>query len=84
MHFAGIHSIIEDGIVTHVQVDGTAILNSEVIPEHQVEQISERARGRRPDMGQWGLLNAEQIERVRNGQCPYCGSEMPDQEPKNG
>lgn len=48
-----------------------------------MEQISERARGRRPDRGQWGLMNAEQIERVRNGQCPYCGTEIPDQEPTN-
>ena len=80
---AGIHPIIEDGIVTHVKVDETAILNSEVITEPQMEQISERARGRRPDRGQWGLMNAEQIERVRNGQCPYCGTEMPDQEPTN-
>ena len=29
------------------------------------------------------LMNAEQMERVKSGLCPYCGSEMPNQEPKD-
>ena len=79
----GIHSLIEEGIVNHVQINETAVLNGDVVPEPQVEPINERARGRRPDKGQWGLMNAEQIKPIRNGLCQYGGSEMPDQELKN-
>lgn len=77
---AGIHPVIEDGIVQRVVVDESEILNSEVVAELPNEEINERARGRRPSKGQYGLMNAEQIERVKNGLCPFCGLKKPTEE----
>ena len=80
---AGIQPIIENGVVTHVEINATGILDGEVVADLQEEETNEMLRGRRPNKAPWGLMNAEQLERVQSGLCPYCGSEMPNQEHKD-
>ena len=55
---AGIQPIIENGVVTHVEVNATGILDGEAVADLQEEETNGRLRGRRPNKAPWGLMNA--------------------------
>ena len=46
---AGIQPIIENGVVTHVEINATEILDGEIVANLQEEETHERLSRRRPD-----------------------------------
>ena len=71
---AGIIPIINNGIVTHVQLMKEKVLNDPLLHHVQTAKINQHARGNHAEKIELGLLNEVQIEIHKNGNCPLCGS----------
>lgn len=66
-------SIIEEGIVTHLEANETAILNNKSVEELLDEVINERSRVGKPDKRQNYLMSVKKIGRATNVLWHCCG-----------
>ena len=73
---SGIVPIIENGEVVSVTLDESKIFNNEIIVNDKTANINERARGKKTNKAEFGLMNTAEIERVKSGCCPFCGTQI--------
>ena len=73
---SGIVPIIENGEVVSVTLDESKIFNNEIIVNDKTANINERSRGKKTNKAEFGLMNAAEIERVKSGCCPFCGTQI--------
>ena len=72
----GIMPIIENGDVHHVELVENAVLKNESVLNALSNKVNEKERGKKNDKADWGLMNEEQINRVNEGLCPFCGKKL--------
>ena len=72
----GIVPKIENGEVIKVELDKNKIYNNETIVSDKTHNINERSRGEKTNKAEFGLMNESEIERVKSGCYPLCGTQI--------
>mgnify|MGYP007035345505 FL=1 len=65
-----------NGDVHQVELFENAVLRNESVLNILSNKVNEKERGKKNDKADWGLMNEEQINRVNEGLCPFCGKKL--------
>mgnify|MGYP001134751241 FL=1 len=76
----GILPILVDGDVDHVELVENAVLKNESVLNALSKKVNEKERGKKNDRADWGLMNEDEIKRVKDGLCPLCGLKLSQDE----
>lgn len=73
----GILPILEEGDVQSVMLVENSVLMNETLIFDETDGINEKSRGKKTEKAPSGLMNEKELDRVKNGCCPLCGTKLP-------
>lgn len=68
---------MEEGDVQSVMLVENSVLMNETLIFDETDGINEKSRGKKTEKAPSGLMNEKELDRVKNGCCPLCGTKLP-------